>query len=127
MNVVTGEFKDLSSCFLLNVNYTGTLAVLAGHKACGLVQLDSTSPYVIAKRSGKGAYTHSRQVQDVKFQKGHDHNVFAEAAANKLILHDCTQELDPTKSIEFYAHKRNINSIDWKENTNLLASFYFWL
>ena len=98
MNVVTGEFKDLSSCFLLNVNYTGTLAVLAGHKACGLVQLDSTSPYVIAKRSGKGAYTHSRQVQDVKFQKGHDHNVFAEAAAILQVGVGRSARITPSRS-----------------------------
>ena len=122
MNVVTGEFKDLSSCFLLNVNYTGTLAVLAGHKVCGLIQLNSISPYVIAKRSGKGPNSYSYPVQDIKFQKGYDQNVIAEASENKLILHDCTQELDPTKSIEFYAHKRIITSIDWNVNTNLLAS-----
>ena len=126
MNVVTGEFKDLASCFLLNVNYAGNLAVLAGHKVCGLVQLDTTIPYVIAKRSGKGANTHSRQVQDVKFQKGNNYNVFAEASANKLTLHDCTQELDPTKSIEFYAHKRNITSIDWNENTKPYMLQFDW-
>ena len=122
MNVVTGEFKDLASCFLLNVNYSGTLAVLAGHKVCGLVQLNSISPYVIARRSGKGSNSQYHPVQDIKFQKGHDQNVIAEASANKVILHDCTQELDPSKSIEFYAHKRNITSIDWNGNTNLLAS-----
>ena len=101
MNVVTGEFKDLASCFLLNVNYSGTLAVLAGHKVCGLVQLNSISPYVIARRSGKGSNSQFHPVQDIKFQKGHDQNVIAEASANKVILHDCTQELDPSKSIEF--------------------------
>ena len=122
MNVVTGEFKDLASCFLLNVNYSGTLAVLAGHKVCGLVQLNGISPFVIAKRSGKSSNCQYHPVQDIKFQKGHDPNIIAEASANKLILHDCTQELNPTKSIEFYAHKRNITSIDWNGKTNLLAS-----
>ena len=122
MDVITGEFKDLASCFLLNVNQSGSLAVLAGHKVYGLVQLyHDLSYYVTTRRLEQGTNNNTLPIQDIKFGKGKTHNIIAEASANNVILHDCTVKLELKKSIEFCAHKRDVTSIDWSEKTDLLG------
>ena len=123
MDVITGEFKDLASCFLLNVNYAGTLAVLAGNKVYGLVQLNNNLSYSATKRLRQGNNSHNHQIQDIKFCKGNKPNIIAEASTNKIILHDCIAELETKKRTEFDAHKRDITCIDWNEQTDLLGKY----
>ena len=124
MDVSTGEFKDLASCFLLNVNRPGTLAVLAGSKVYGLVKLDNNlSHAVTTKRSGHGSNVPNQPIQDIKFCKGQTHNIIAEASTNKIILHDGSTQLEIKKSSEFCAHARDITCIDWSEQTDLLGRF----
>ena len=125
MDVSTGEFKDLASCFLLNVNRPGTLAVLAGHKVYGLVKLNNNLSHILTmKRLGQGSNSHNQQIQDIKFCKGQNHNIIAEASTNKIILHDCTTEMEVTKKSEFRAHTRDITCIDWSEQSDLLGRVY---
>ena len=91
MDVITGEFKDLSSCFLLNVHYNGRIAILAGHKIYSLVQLSNNLTYSLTpKQSGLGDISDNTHVQDIKFNKGTKHNLIAEASDDNIILHDCT-------------------------------------
>ena len=122
MDVSTGEFKDLACCFLLNVNRPGTLAVLASHKLYGLVKLDDDlSQFRTTKRVEHGNNWQNQRIQDIKFGKRQSVNLIAEASTNKINLLDCTNDLQVMKNSEFYAHARDITSIDWNEQNDLLG------
>ena len=124
MDVCTGEFKDLASCFLLNVNRTGHLAILAGHKVYGLVKLDQNlSLLQTTKRLWQNSNCPNSQIQDVKFSKGPRDNFIAEATTNKIILYDYTTDLNIDRSTEFRSHTRDITCIDWNEQTDLLGKY----
>ena len=122
MDVITGEFKDLSSCFLLNVHYNGRIALLAGHKIYSLVQLTNNLTYSLTpKQSGLGDISDNTHVQDIKFNKGTKHNLIAEASDDNIILHDCTVNLNLNKSSTFLAHRRSITCLDWNDQNDLLG------
>ena len=117
MDVITGDFKDLASCFLLNINRSGNLAVLAGHNIYGLVKLDTNLTQVTKKLRE----TASPTLQDIKFCKGQSDNIVAEASGNSILLHDVNTELVLQKKAEFRAHTRDLTSIDWNEQKDLLG------
>ena len=122
MDVITGEFKDLSSCFLLNVHYNGRIAILAGNKIYGLVQLSNNLTYSLTpKQSGLGDISDNTHIQDIKFNKGTKHNLIAEASDDNIILHDCTVNLNLNKSSTFLAHRRSITCLDWNDQNDLLG------
>ena len=124
MDVCTGEFKDLASCFLLNVNRPGELAILAGHKIYGLVKLGhELSLRETKKRLGQNSNCPNSQIQDIKFCKGQRHNLIAEATTNRIILYDYTTDLNIDRSTEFRSHTRDITCIDWNEQTDLLGKY----
>ena len=97
--------------------------MLAGHKVYGLVNINNTLSYSATKRRRQGNNSHNHSIQDIKFSKGNNPNIIAEASSNKIILHDCIAEFEAKKSVEFHAHKRDITCIDWNEQNDLIGNF----
>ena len=109
MDVITGEFKDLSCCHRLTLSRDGRTALLAGKKVYGLVSLNDVpvAHAVKVNRKSKG------QLWDVKYSRLRD-DLVAEATDDRLILMTVVSGgIKPEPGQSARVHTREISSIDW--------------
>ena len=117
-DVITGEFKDLSSCHALTLSRGGRTALLSGKRLYGLVTIADTLT-LNAKIARKSKHV----LRDLKFSRLRD-DLLAEASDHRLVLLSVASGsllADPDQSPRL--HSREISCLDWHPlQHNLIAA-----